>query len=461
MRQSQSNFKEFIINFPKNVVNLFKSIPHGLRWFFGKKTWVASLFFCLSITFSSATSMILSAFTKTGLIQSISEELYNQQNSTKNNCLGMVYPYETYKDSFVLAPIEPNLSSRARSIDYNFFCLDAYPADFMESSPAVLEINGEINNFSFLLMPKNGYMDSSFSSPYNIHLLAGGTNKTANTEDIYLNKKYADYLIENNIDFDNYDNLLDHEISIPYKTKYNTKPVPMMYRIKGVLDDNDELYIKYQNYLGDFFVTNQYLSLPVKWVTLFSLSHSIRTIRNEVELLTKTYNYDYILKRFNALESGYPYEYRIYAIDKLEGNGNLNNYGSETSTEHFGKIDKMYNFFFTRSNYVPFAVMTVLSVIALISSVLFLIYVIKKNDEHLRSSMIKRGEVMFSASLLTLACFAISLLLSKIIGIVAIKNTLLLSINSWLGILLSILIIVTALVSIGISLLRYLMRFSA
>lgn len=372
--------------------------------------------------------------------ETIAEQLY-ADSSADPESLGVVYAHESFKETWELNSVEPEKSKKLRSMDVSDFVYDVYPSNFLETSPAVVDYRDKSDvPISFLLLPKGGYLDAFFSPDYKFTLLAGSTDNTANIEDIYINKSYADFLLDGSSD---YKSLVGTSINLPYYTQYITNGCAVGYKIKGILDENDTKYQYFKKYIGDFFLANQYLTLPIKSCTFFKLADKFTTIKKQVNAISRVYKYDVNLKRFNSIENMYTYEYRIMCCKDSLSNNNLNQIENQDNI-HFQKYQLVYDYFFYKNNVIKLIVFSVLTIITF-SITVFSLLTLTKNIVSL-----KAGVLFFGISLSVI--FSIDIFLNKVLSKALMINPYI-SPNSW-QCFVAMFIVTLALFVISILLLR-------
>ena len=367
----------------------------------------------ISTIFSYCSFGMIVGNTSISINQTISENLFKDKQAS-NTVLGMVYGHESFEETWEHCSTQPELSKTLRSLNTSEFVYDLYPSNFLETTPAVVNyIDEEKVPISFLLLPKGGYLDSFFSPNYMFHMLAGATDKTANIEDIYINQKYADYLLSISSEYSSYSDLLDEIIEVPYYTQYITKGVLVNYKIKGVIDSNDEKYIFFSKYIGDFFLANQYLSLPIKSCTIFDLENKMTSIKKQVNAITNTYNYKTNLKRFNSIENMYTYEYRLLSFDTLTTENNISSI-ENTESNHFSKYQKVYDYYFYKNNILKLLVFVAIFVCCFTVAIIYTIKA-KKYFNSLKQKMILFGTIHLS-------CFIVSIFIYRLLFLLLLSS---------------------------------------
>lgn len=402
-----------------NIKRYFKSLNK-------KKTTFTLLTLVFSVFSIIVSSMIISNLSFN--ITQSSADIISEKIKNDKNQLGFIYSYETEKNTYELCSMQPEKSKEIRSVNRNIEIYDLYPAGLDQCSPATITYNGSDNiEISFLLLPKENYTNSYFDASYNYKMLAGGANKESDVSDLYINKKYADYLLTVNSKT-KYDDLLNLEIKLPYNGKYSKNKF-INYIIKGVIDETDEKYIYYKNYFGDFFLANQYLSLPISSSVCFKInSNDSNLIRENLDLLNRIYKYESAGRHYNALNFTFFYQYRFMSISTLESSGSYKNINAQS--EYFAPYFKMYDYYFSKTNVVSVIVLVILLLIFVVFSIYF--YVLADSIEFSYS----HKNIWRLLSILIIS-FIISLLLSRVLtqlifGGYCIAN------SSWLSFLLMI-----------------------
>ena len=258
--------------------------------------------------------------------------------------LGFLTPFETSERTYTLCSAQAEKSAEFRNIYSSAELYDCYPAKYQNSTPAIVDYVDKNNvDISFILIPKENYTNSYFSSPHVFKLLVGGTSSSSNIEDLYINQKYADKLIFDDSSISTYEQLIGKKISLPYTTRY-VKNIYIDYIIKGVIDDNDAKYIRYSSFIGDFFLANQYLNLPINGTVVFEIPKKLNEIRVTLDSLFNLYEYSTICRYFNALSFSLAYEYRIYEIEAIGSNTNNLFEINDKTNDVFNKFNSVYDY---------------------------------------------------------------------------------------------------------------------
>ena len=301
----------------------------------------------------------------------ISKELYN--SNKKGDKLGIISPYENIQKSYELCSIQPEKTKELRSVFPTNAFYDVYLNNSSRNEyPAILDNNERI---SMLCLPKSNYTNSFFDEQYQFDLLVGSTNNYSNTQDLYITKEYADYLLKNETNKD-YSLLINKEIQLGYLNKYISDITKLTYTIKGVINTSSDSYAKYKMFIGEYFICNQYLSLPISNNIIFDIPAKQTKIKELVDYIVSLYDYawsgyenliDRVLTirqynddfkpvavysdkgpvEYSALELTYTYDMRIYTLDK---NSTINN----------ALLDNIYNFYLNKEFVIPMVVGIVL-----------------------------------------------------------------------------------------------------
>ena len=325
----------------------------------------------ITLTLSAA----ITAHTPINRSQSIAELIYN--NNVGKDTLGFITPFETSQNTYTLCSVQPEKSAKFRNINSTAELYDCYPANYRNTTPATVDyIDEEKVNISFVLIPKENYTNVYFSAPHIFKLLVGGTSNSSNIEDIYINKKYADKLINDSPDLSDYKQLLDKKISLPYKNTYVSNK-SIEYVIKGVLDDEDDKYKRYQSFVGDFFLANQYLNLPINGTVVFELPTKLDEIRSMVDSLFKIYEYDTIARYFSAVNFTFAYEYRIYEIEAIGSNNNDMFKIEDKSNTVFKKFNSVYENYLSKAYILPLIIISIALLTLIITFIALMIAIYK------------------------------------------------------------------------------------
>lgn len=322
------------------------------------------------------TSIFCASALSANKTQTVAEVI--SKNNNGNNLLGFVYGYETSQNTFEICTVQPELSKELRSVNRDREVYDVYPSEFNGCSPGIVNYSESTSDtVAFLLQPKENYTNSYFDPLYSFELLCGKTDKESNTEDIYINQKYADYLIKTRglLENDYTSLLLNPEIKIPYKNKH-TSSKEMTYIIKGVLNDNSEKYQQYKKYFGDFFLANQYLSLPLSNGTCFTIPNTVNDLREYLDLIYRIYDYKVAGRYFDALSFTYKYDYRTVGIGHRDTTQSITQLFSENNS-YFSEIKQIYDYFFNKQYIIPFVFLLVLDLIILLLSFWVIVRIMK------------------------------------------------------------------------------------
>ena len=316
--------------------------------------------------------------------------------------------------------MQPELSKEIRSLGVANRIFDAYLPTVKNSYPARINMNDADYYLSLFLSPKSGYLDNIQSNNYNIELLCGEFNSNDNINDIFITKEYADTLLNN--DKNNYNDLIGKLINIPYKISTKDDETPFFYKIKGVIDTSSQSYKYYREILGDFFIVNQYLTLPLPWGTCVLAKSSYGDLYQQIRTINKIYKYEANIKNIDSLHSTYPYEYRITWI-----NNGVTYEGQE--------ISDFYAFFNSKQN-IPCCIISLsISVVALI---LF-------SSNKIKNNKIPTCTFPLTNLVINLLILSISVVLNYV-TFTFILRTLNLASSGWLPFLINLLLIIVCLV---------------
>ena len=344
-----TNEKQRILNFYKN-----KSLI--------KKTIIYSLLTLILMSLGCYTAILCTSVLPANKTQTITEII---TNNDAGNMLGFIYGYETSQNTYELCSTQPELSKQLRSVKRDWEIYDVYPNQFKGSTPAFVDyIDQSSVSVSFLLLPKENYTNSYFDPLYSFELLCGGPNKESNSEDIYINQKYADYLLySRGLPQNDYSSLLDEpEIRLPYINQYTESKKYMTYILKGVIKEDSPKYQEYKKFFGDFFLANQYLSLPLSNGTCFTLPNNANELRERLDLIFKIYDYKTAGRFFNALNFAYKYDFRTVGIDQIGTSKSI----SELFNEHnsyYSSLNSIYDYYFNKQFIIPFVILLVFDLI--------------------------------------------------------------------------------------------------
>lgn len=275
----------------------------------------------LSVFGCSTTSMLFSSFLKNNQSITLREIAINYSKENNEEPNGLIYYNQTINSYYETVYRKPEITREMSEIFYKNTFIDLYVSNWNNLySPGVVEYsNGETINLSFLMFPKQNYIDQAWKYKMPLLYPANTTplSRLSLPNEIYINTEYAEKLL---IDFgfssNEYDKLYDKTITIPFSWNYikavERKPdlIDVSYVIKGVIDSNSEEYNYYQNMFGDFFIASEYFTLPIPSQTYFDLpDHST----NEKLFSTILDRYHYQTKKSNNLSgaSDYVFQTRI------------------------------------------------------------------------------------------------------------------------------------------------------
>lgn len=329
---------------------------------------------CLSIVLNTIFSscLIVSASNSSlNTSNSISEIIYQEKLI---DGIGIVYSHETFSASWEFCPLNPEYSKELKSIGIVKNPIDVYLADFFESTPAIVDyIDKSGVPISFLLVPKTSIADSVFL--YDFELLCGGTNSYSNPEDIFINSQHANFLLKS-LNLSCFEDLLGYRVDYSFFSNYCSAGSNMTYTIRGVINEECELYKFYRNYIGDFFIANQYLSLPINSATIFDVSNSREEMTMELENIDRVYNYETILKHFDSSYNLYPFEYRYMVISNTNSEYSYKEIQNVDNT-YFNKIQMCYDYYFFKQNVQNLVIYCLLAVFVLCTLFITLNKIIK------------------------------------------------------------------------------------
>ena len=342
----------------------------------------------LLFTIVSGITLTLSAsvpaVTKLNKSQSVAELIKSSDISESK--LGIVYPYETSQNTYIYCSSQPEKSSEFRNLSPAIEIYDCYPSNFLNSTPATVDYLDKTNvPISFLLQPKENYTSNHFEQMYNFDLLVGGTDKNSNPEDIYINTQYADKLLIDN-GLSSYKDLLDLEIELPYTSKYS-KGIQFHYVIKGVIDESSEKYTYYKSFIGDFFLANAYLSLPISTGTIFKMPDTLNDIRKTLDMLFSIYDYQTYGRYFNALSFSLAYDYRISIIGTVSSENNIHEINN-SENGFFTKFHNLYDYYLYKKYIIHFITTLILLLIFIIINSVLSRQIITKLKSHLKTVII-------------------------------------------------------------------------
>ncbi len=321
-------------------MSIFQNAFNGVRIFFrdfkaffrNRKIrifYIAMLLLsCLGL---SSSSLIASAFFPNNqaiTLHEISEDYKKENNSFPN---GLIYYHSLITNSNNPMFRDSMTTKGLREVFYKNEFIDVYVSNWINKfTPGVVKYDGENETpLSFLMLPRQGYTDTQWQDKYKIPLLSPSQlGHLSSPNDIFINKEYADYLISKKpVGEQTYEHLINNETIIPYTWKYSEKSSPdyvdNKYIIKGVLDSESEEYLKYKELFGDFFVLNEYFSLPFMGQTFFSINSSETSI-NLFSKLLKEYEYKYIKFNYSSNSSSFAFQTRISFFDSKDGNYSIN-----------------------------------------------------------------------------------------------------------------------------------------
>jgi len=269
----------------------------------------------------TASSLMFSSLFKNNTsitLHEISEDFKKETGNLPNCLVYYSHSVENYRETVYK---NPEVSREMREIFYKNTFIDVYCAnwDGLYSPGVIINENGESENLSFLLFPKNDYLDQQWK--YKMPLLYPSTAsplpRISLPNDIYINKEYADKLLfEKGYSSEQYEKLINAQITIPFSWNYKTSAErnPDMYDVeyfvKGIIDSESDEYKYYKSLFGAFFIVSEYFTLPIPSQTFFDLNDSSISEKIFRNVLKK---YEYETKKSNNISgiSDYVYQARI------------------------------------------------------------------------------------------------------------------------------------------------------
>lgn len=354
-----------------------------------------ALYSVLSALLISASYCLSSAFceylpnNKTNSIVEIAKNDYETDNINF-----VIYPHKLVNvDVMTYRMNEWTTKMRDLYSDQDF--IDVYMSEwngmYSPGSVKYSKNQTDYENISFLIMPKSTYTRSEWiNNDIEIIYPETGQIKMHNSpNEIYITKKYADYLIslEEGVEPGDYSSLFQNgkTFSIPYSWTYkqNDKIYPprlydVFYTISGIINENCAKYIEYKNLFGDFFICNELLTLPIPSITAFHSTKNNRYLRNILGVADKTYKYEATTSTVNSSSGNLLFEYRISIFDKLNSIDSLKNIDYEPSPIQ-QKCDSVYDVYAYKQNIVYMLIFGLSSIISIIASICFLTILIKNN----------------------------------------------------------------------------------
>lgn len=352
-----------------------------------------------SIVFSS----LFSEFVPANIPNSIGEILKNdveEKNIDEDqiklpNCV--IYPHKLV-DIDVMTYHMPEYTTKMRDLYPEQRFLDVYQADWAGLySPGSVqyENDGPKNNVSFILMPKETYIRSNWL--YNDIKLIYPANNYVNAHnapnEIYITKRYADYLISNDnlIQDGEYEKLVNRKLengdaktyNIPYSWSFKNgeKIYPpqyfdVYYKISGIIDDDCSGYQEYKKIYGDFFIANELLNLPIPCITTFNVSKNNKYAKNIFKVALDTYKYESRSSAINQSVGNVHFEYRISFIDELSSENGITNIDINSSLLQL-KTNNLFEKFSYKNNIIYLAVFGILFCVSIFSLIYFALLISK------------------------------------------------------------------------------------
>lgn len=416
-------------------------VPFCRRLFlFEKKSIVCHCFLFIVLILSVNSLAVLFAHLPNNKSMSLAEISEKVKSDLSYEPATIIYGKKIVSNSYELLSCEPEKSKTMRSIYSKQNCFDGYLANWENKySPIVTDASGTIKKYSLLLWPKNGYRDSLFL--YKMPLIAGSVRAHSTSQDIYITKTYADVLIAYygneffNNDYSKYDQLLIKvpQIEFDYETTSSTGRTSCLYFLCGIIDDASDEYKSYQNFFGDYFISNQYLNIPIPHFTYFETTAGLYNKRNQIKTILNVYRYEANRLYGSAIETQYAFEYRLYFIGDASSQHSIYAMWDETNDTQ-KTINQIFDLFCYGSDVLTIVVSVSLS-ISLLFSAFFLTWRIKKNY----SSYFKNTQKNDSLKLWKIMKYCLYLSIVAVLGFLCLKITKImipsmvyLSINSFL-----------------------------
>ena len=321
----KSIFKHFLLI----VKSLFASISNAITsyfkslrsfWATNKKgnTISAIALFATSI-FVVSSALLACEFLPNNKSITLAEISRDFENEVGSKPRGLIYGHQLVTSYHELIYMDPEKSKEMRNILYEDTIFDLYPANWLQKySPGVVDyIDKSDVNVSFLLWPKDSYVHKYFKYP--MPLLAGSISNLSTPQDIFINSKFADKLIaqDGSISPYDYSGLIgkNKPTQIKYKWQDNSTNTdvftPVDYYIKGVIDFNSDQYQQYYKLFGDFFLVNEYFSLPLPSATYFTFNGGQFNDWKYFDIALNIFHYESVRKSSDTITSLYAYEYRL------------------------------------------------------------------------------------------------------------------------------------------------------
>ena len=431
----KKNISTFVLFF-KKLFNQLKVFFKTMFAVINKKTWVVFLICFLSQLFSLSFAVFAVEQTPASISTSLYNVAVNYFKENNENPNGVIYSYKKRQNIDVLTYNMPEWASEIRDIYYNDVCFSLYQGGWDNYSPAVVNYVDETDVLvSMLLWPKESYIYPKWK--YDMPLLASslqtGLPSLSSPNDILVNEKYANYLLSNNASFSSYKDLLDLEVGIDYvwansKVDYSeTKRVNVNYVIKGVIDCNSDEYLSYQQKFGDFFIANEYLSLPIPVQTYFSFDvNSVRS-RHKIQTLLNVYNYE-AKKNIDSSNSSYfQLEYRVSFFGFFGTDLSILSV-TKGENKFSSKTNAIFNYFNEYEYLIPLVTFSAFYLIFEIVSVVFFLKMYSLLSQYYSNELLKSATIFYCITISILCMFWSTVfvniihLLVPILKIITIRN---------------------------------------
>ncbi len=317
-----------------------------------------SLSFFGLLIFSTAVSVAACEFMPSSKAQTIAEVVTKYQKDTGDTPKGLIYAKNvTHAD--MISYNSPDRVTEMRSLFPLKKFYDVYLGRFESRfTPAMVDYVDKTNvETSVLLWPKDSYLYYSYTDALPL-ICPSGTkiNRITSPNDLYINSFYADKLLK---DYErpekDYSYLLEKKVEIPsvwYDSFYpeaGFDKVPNLYRIKGVLDTDSDLYKSFSDYIGDFFVPNEYVSYPLCSATLFDFEETEWDNRHLINTMLNVYKYEATRNNVSSTVALSGLDFRPAVIGKLETENSFKKIGVSETTYN-KQINDCCDLFANRSN---------------------------------------------------------------------------------------------------------------
>lgn len=451
----------------KNCFEFFRSLFRNFAFFFKKRTIGLTLLFAFSIVLEVFSGVMIAKNTDLNKSTTLIEiaQLYKEnEHETKSDGTviqtvpnGVVYPKKLIT-SDVMAYRLPDYSQSLRTTYPSFTIFDVYQSNWAGLySPGVVNyLENKDVHISFLMLPRlNTYITAEWQ--YKIPTLYPNSSSPLTNfrgvSDIFINKEYAQYLLKKyDRPLDDYQflcndrNLKSEDREIPYSWNYGNyndhpaKKISSTYSIKGVLNSDSEEYLKYKNLFGDFFVVNEFFTMPLPSITFFEMKMENRDDERLISTIVNKYKYDASISANGYSQIDW-FEYRITFFGKIDSPTSILNIETNPS-EYNAMTDKMYDYYANKNSVLPLILYIVINVGTIIGFCFISISLLKKIKYEL--SCIPNGSIILIFALIAAVAFT----LGVVVALVA--NSLIpsLSATSYKNILGFVIAIVEAIISI-------------